>query len=157
MGEIRTVFGARVQPDARQKPFGAAADMRQLSLPPSFLARFPDWLQAALRDRYVWSMLIVALFVNLGLFAFLLVVVNQLPPLVPLHFDAAGQPDRIEDRSAIFSLPQIGLIMIVLNFLFGSLLYRREPLASYLLGGIAIVAQFLLWFAAVSIVRAVLA
>lgn len=131
--------------------------MRQLSLPPSFLDRLPLWLQAALRDRYVWAMAIIALFVNLGLFAFLLLVANQLPPLVPLHFDTAGQPDRIEDKNAIFSLPQIGLIMIVLNFLFGAAIYRREPLASYLLGGIAITVQFLLWFAAVSIVRSVLA
>jgi len=131
--------------------------VRQLSLPPTFLDRLPQWLQAALRDRYLWAMVIIALFVNLGLFAFLLLVVNQLPPLVPLHFDAAGQPDRIEDKSAIFSLPQIGLIMIVLNFLFGASIYRREPLAGYLLGGIAIAVQFLLWFAAISIVRAVLA
>lgn len=130
--------------------------MRQLSLPPSFLDRLPLWLQAALRDRYVWAMAIIALFVNLGLFAFLLLVASQLPPLVPLHFDAAGVPDRIEDKSAIFSLPQIGLIMIVGNFILAGMAYRREPLASYLLGGIAITVQFLLWFAAVSIVRAVL-
>jgi hypothetical protein len=130
--------------------------MRQLSLPPSFLDHLPTWLQAALRDRYLWAMVIIAVFVNLGLFAFLLLVVNQLPPLVPLHFDAAGQPDRIEDKSAIFSLPQIGLLMIVLNFLLGSAFYRREPLTAYLLCGIGIVAQFLFWFAAISIVRAVL-
>jgi hypothetical protein len=130
--------------------------MRQLSLPPSFLDRLPLWLQAALRDRYLWAMAIIGLFVNLGLFAFLLLVASQLPPLVPLHWDAGGVPDRIEDKSAIFSLPQIGLIMIVLNFLFGAAIYRREPLASYLLGGIAIATQFLLWFAAISIVREVL-
>ncbi len=130
--------------------------MRQLSLPPSFLDRLPQWLQAVLRDRFVWAMVIIALFVNLGLFAFLFLVANQLPPLVPLHFDAAGQPDRIEDKSAIFSLPQIGLIMILINFLFGFAIYRREPLAAYLLGAMGIAAQFLLWFAAVSIVRAVL-
>lgn len=131
--------------------------MRQFSLPPNLLDRLPQWLQAALRDRYLWAMVIIALFVNLGLFAFLSLVVSSLPPLLPLHFDAAGQADRIEDKSGIFSLAQIGLIMIVLNFVFGSAIYRREPLASYLLGGIAIVTQFLLWFAAVSIVRAVLA
>lgn len=130
--------------------------MRQLSLPPGVLDRLPLWLQGAMRDRYVWAMAIIALFVNLGLFAFLLLVASQLPQLVPLHFDATGLPDRIEDKSAIFSLPQIGLIMIVLNSLFGAAMYRREPLASYLLGGIGIVAQFLLWFAAVAIVRAAL-
>lgn len=130
--------------------------MRQLSLPPSFLDRLPLWLQATLRDRYLWAMVIIAVFVNLGLFAFLMLVTTQLPTLIPMHFDPTGQPDRIEDRSAIFSLPQIGLIMIVLNFFISGAMYRREPLASYLLSGVAIAVQFLLWFAAISIVRAVL-
>lgn len=136
-------------------PSGLAM-MRQILAVPNVLNRLPGWLQAALRDRYLWGMAIVALFVNLGLFAFLLLVSNQLPPLVPLHFDAAAQPDRIEDKSALYSLPQIGLIMLAADFFLGAAFYRREPLASYLLGGIAIAAQFLLWFAAVSIVRAVL-
>jgi hypothetical protein len=131
--------------------------MRQLSFPSSFDARVPAWLRGALHDRYFWSMLIVALFVNLGLFAFLIVLSAQLPPLVPLHFDSAGQPDRIEPNDAIFSLPQIGLIMIVLNFALGTLAYRRETLVAYLLGGVAIGVQFLLWFAAISIVRVVIA
>jgi hypothetical protein len=130
--------------------------MRQLYLPTTFLSRLPLWLQAALRDRYLWAMLIVALFVNLGLFAFLLLLANQLPPLVPMHFDAAGQPDRIEPKGAIFSLPQIGLIMIAVNTVIGAVMYRREPLAAYLLGGVAIAGQFLLWFAAITIVRTVI-
>jgi hypothetical protein len=130
--------------------------MRQLYLPTTFLSRLPLWIQAALRDRYLWAMLIVALFVNLGLFAFLLLLANQLPPLVPMHFDAAGQPDRIEPKGAIFSLPQIGLIMIAVNTVIGAVMYRREPLAAYLLGGVAIVGQFLLWFAAITIVRTVI-
>ncbi|MCG3140689.1 MAG: hypothetical protein HDKAJFGB_01800 [Anaerolineae bacterium] len=127
--------------------------MRQVSFPASFDARLPGWLRGALRDRYFWAMLIVALFVNVGLFAFLFLVMPQLPLLTSLHFNAAGQPDRIEPKEAIFSLPQIGLVMIGLNFALGALAHRRETLVSYLLGGVAIGAQFLLWFAAISIVR----
>lgn len=130
--------------------------MRQLPLPFSNSKSLPDWLKAAIRDRYLWGMLIVALFVNLGLFAFLILLSSQLPPLVPLHFDVTGQADRIESKDAIFSLPQIGLIMIVLNFALGGLFYRREALASYLLGAVAIGVQLLLWFAAISIVRVVI-
>jgi uncharacterized membrane protein len=130
--------------------------MRQVSLPSGLSARLPSSLQAVVRDRYVWAMLIIALFVNLGLFAFLLLLMNQLPPLVPLHFDAAGQPDRIESQNALFSLPQIGLIMIVFNVVLGAFIYRREPLVAYLLSGIAIAVQFLLWIAAILIVRVAL-
>lgn len=127
--------------------------LRGLRLPSDFSGRMPVWLQAVLRDRYLWAMLIVALIVNLGLFAFLLILSNRLPPFVPLHFDSSGIPDRVEPRAALFSLPQIGLVMIVVNFLFGGLMYRREPLAAYMLAGTAIAVQFLLWAAAVAIVR----
>jgi hypothetical protein len=130
--------------------------MRQLYLPPTFIDRLPEWLRAVLRDRYIWAMLIIALFVNLGLFAFLLLVAGQLPQFVSMHFDALGVADRIEDRSAVFTLPQIGFIVILVNFFFVAVGYRREPLAAYLLSGMAIAVQFLLWFAAVGIVRAAL-
>ncbi len=110
-----------------------------------------------IRDRYLWALVIVALIVNLGLFAYLIIEVNRvpptLPPLVPLHFDAAGEADRIEQRNALYSLPQIGLVVIVGNLALGALMYRREPLAAYLLAGTAVVIQLLLWIAAIQIVR----
>ncbi len=119
------------------------------------LERTPPSLQGALRDRYLWAMLVVALVVNLGLFAFLMIQFGNLPPLVPLHFDPAGDPDRVEPRGTIFSLAQIGLVVIAANLGFGALVYRRERLAAYLLAGIAIAVQFLLWVAAIAIVRVV--
>lgn len=130
--------------------------MRQLYLPPTVIDRLPEWLRAVVRDRYVWAMLIIALLLNLGLFAFLLLVADQLPQFVSMHFDALGVADRVEDRGAVFTLPQIGLIVILFNFALVGFSYKREPLASYLLGGMAIVVQFLLWFAAVGLVRAAL-
>ena len=131
--------------------------MRQIPLRLGFAERLPTWFRAPLHDRYLWAMLIIALFVNLGLFTFLILLSSQLPPLVPLHFDAAGQPDRIEPKDSVFSLPQIGLILIVVNIAIGTPFYRREPLAAYLLGGMSIAVQLLLWVAAISIVRVVIA
>jgi hypothetical protein len=111
------------------------------------------------RDRYMWALVIVALIVNLGLFGYLILEFNRtplaLPPLVPLHFDVNGEPDRIEPANGLFSLPQIGLIVIIGNLALGALMYRREPLATYLLAGTAIVIQLLLWLAAIQIVRIV--
>lgn len=127
-----------------------------LYLSPSFLDRLPEWLRAVVRDRYVWAMLIVALFVNLGLYAFLLFIADQLPQFVSMHFDALGVADRIEERGAVFTLPQIGLLVILFNFALVGLGYKKEPLAAYLLAGMAIAVQLLLWFAAVGIVRAAL-
>jgi uncharacterized membrane protein len=133
----------------------ASSRERAAQIAREVLRHVPPSLQLAGRDRFLWAMIIVALLVNLGLFAFLIIQFSTLPPLVPLHFDPTGQPDRIEPSNTIFSLPQIGLIVIALNFGFGSLIYRREQLAAYLLAGSAIVVQFLLWFAAIQIVRIV--
>jgi uncharacterized membrane protein len=122
-------------------------------------ARRASEAAAVVRDRYLWALVIVALIVNLGLFAYLILEFSRvpptLPPLVPLHFDASGEPDRIEPRTALFSLPQIGLIVILGNLALGALMYRREPLATYLLAGTAIVIQLLLWLATIQIVRIV--
>jgi uncharacterized membrane protein len=123
------------------------------------IARRAEEAALVVRDRYLWALVIVALIVNLGLFAYLILEFSRvpptLPPLVPLHFDASGEPDRIEPRTALFSLPQIGLIVIVGNLALGALMYRREPLATYLLAGTAIVIQLLLWLATIQIVRIV--
>ncbi len=130
-----------------------------LRLPGSWQGPPISGILPVLRDRYLSVLLIAALVLNLGLFGYLIFeftrVPATLPPLVPLHFDANGDPDRIEPRSALFSLAQIGLIVIVGNLGLGALMYRRERLASYLLAATAIVVQFLLWFAAIQIIRTV--
>jgi hypothetical protein len=71
---------------------------------------------------------------------------------VPLHFNTAGNPDRLGPRGQIFIIPLIGLLALVLNGTLGSVAYRRERLASYLLWGGSILIQVLVWAAAVGIV-----
>ena len=131
----------------------------RLRLPGNWQQHIPPGLLLVLRDRYLWALVIVALVVNLGLFGYLIFEFSRvppvLPPLVPLHFDVNGDPDRIESRDALFSLAQIGLIVIVGNLGLGALMYRRERLAAYLLAAMAMVIQLLLWFAAIQILRVV--
>ncbi len=119
-------------------------------------SRLPAPVVQVLQDPYLWALLIVALVVNLGLFAYLIFEISRtppgIPPLVPLHFDASGQADRIEPRDALFSLAQIGLIIILGNIALGGFMYRRERLASYLLAATSILIQVLLWVAAIQIV-----
>ncbi len=120
-----------------------------------WLNRLPPSVLEIFQDRYLWALLIVALVVNLGLFAYLIFEFNSgqsIPPLVPLHF-IAGEPDRIEPRDGLFSLAQIGLIVILGNLGLGVLIYRRERLACYLLAATSVVVQILLWTAAIQIIR----
>ncbi len=128
-------------------------------MPSDWQERVPPSLMLVLRDRYLWALLIIALVVNLGLFGYLMFeftrVPPTLPPYVPMHWDNNGDPDRIEQANALFSLAQIGLIVIVGNLGLGAVMYRRERLATYLLATTAIVIQLLLWFAAIQIISVV--
>src|SRR5574337_845610 len=67
------------------------------------------------RDRALQLLLVLTLLVNLALLAFLALRFDALPDPLPLHFDAMGQPDRIDVKSGIFALPLIGLIVLMLN------------------------------------------
>ncbi len=71
----------------------------------------------------------------------------SLPARLALHFDAQGQVDRIGQRSELFVLPVIGLLVLAVNLLLGFLLYRRERVGAYLVWGSAAAVHVLLWLA----------
>lgn len=129
---------------------------------PSLNLHLPPPLRELLHDHWVWPPVVLAVVVNAGLLAFIWIQANNLraqfgvvAPLVPLHFDASGQPDRVDSVNALFTLPLIGLIVLVVNILFGALIYRRERLATYLLILAANLVQLFLWIAAITIMRTV--
>jgi hypothetical protein len=102
-------------------------------------------------DRLVFVLLAMGLLLNLALFAYVGWRYRALPESLPLHFDILGQPDRLGVRSEIFKLPAIGLLLLVLNSLFGLAIQRWEKLGAYLLLGVTIVVQVLFWLAALNI------
>lgn len=114
-------------------------------------ATAPDVIPLS-RDRLGLTFLVLVLGLNLALFAFLWLRYSQMPELVPMHFDAIGQPDRITPRADVFKLPVIGLIIAGTNLILGLLLRRALPLAPHLLWGGAVVVQLLLFVAAVNLV-----
>ncbi len=99
---------------------------------------------AFLRNQAVTRLLVTALGLNIAVWAWLALAYSSLPPLVPLHFDAAGNPDRIAPRQDVFTLPVIGLVILLLNTALGGALYRRLPFASHMLFGGSVVVQSLL-------------
>jgi hypothetical protein len=101
-------------------------------------------------DRLVFVLLAMGLLLNLALFAYVGWRYRALPESLPLHFDILGQPDRLGVRSEIFKLPAIGLLLLVLNSLFGLAIQRWEKLGAYLLLGVTIVVQVLFWLAALN-------
>lgn len=78
---------------------------------------------------------------------------SVLPDALPIHYNAAGQVDRIGLRQQLFILPAIGLLTLAAN---GGLAYavgRREPPLGYLLLGLSVLVQLLLVGAAIQLVH----
>ena len=98
------------------------------------------------------GLLIVAFLALLALTGFISFRFPALSRLMPLHFDAAGNPDRLGSRGQVFIIPLIGLLSLLLNGTLGGLMYRRQKMASYLLWGGALLVQVLVWAAAVGII-----
>lgn len=99
---------------------------------------------AFLRQRNVVYVLVATLLLNLIVWGWLAALYPSMPAFVPLHFNAAGNPDRIASRREVFTLPVIGLVVFLLNTGVGGALYRRLPFASYVLFGGATLVQGLL-------------
>jgi hypothetical protein len=115
-------------------------------------SRRPGILNWAIwQDRVGLALLAVGFLAILALTGLLCFQFPALSRLVPLHFDAAGNADRLGSRGQIFFIPLIGLLALLLNGTLGAIAYRRERVASYLLWGGAVLVQVLVWTAAVGI------
>ncbi len=90
---------------------------------------------------------------SLGLFMYLSLVYPRLPEIIPLHFNAFGQPDFIGYRADIFRLPAFGLFLLLLNTVLGAALYRLDRFAALVLLWAAPVVQAMFWFAAFRLVN----
>ena len=112
----------------------------------------PSAFELLLHDHVLQILLGLALVVNLALFGYLVVRFDALPDNLPLHFDVAGLPDRIDAKSGIFGLPIIGLIVLAINAMFGVLTHRQQRAAALLLAVSTLLIQILMWFAVINII-----
>ncbi len=129
----------------RRLQMGPTQIVEQSSKRPGFL-NWPIW-----QDWLGLSLLAAGFLALMVLIGLLCLKFPALPRLVPLHFDAAGNPDRLGPRGQIFVIPLIGLLALLLNGALGGLVYRHERVASYLLWGGAVLIHVLVWTATVGI------
>jgi hypothetical protein len=104
-------------------------------------------------DRVAHYLLITGATMCLLLFGLVSLRFPNLPPVLPMHYNALGLADRIAPVAQVFILPFIGLFALGTNTLLGGLFYRREQVAAYLLWGGTIVVQVLLWIGTVNLLR----
>lgn len=107
------------------------------------------------RDPLALGILVLTVLLLAGLALWLFRTYSTLPDLLPLHFDADGNADRIAERREIFVLPTIAFVVALVNLSAGLLLRLRFGMvfASYLLWGGALLVQLLFWLAAWNITR----
>lgn len=106
------------------------------------LRRAPVWTWPLWRDRGALFLIGAGLLGVLVMFGVLCFRYPALSSDLPLHFDAAGLPDRIAPKSGLFALPVIGLLIWLLNTAAGVWLYRHvQQGAAYLLWGGALTVQ----------------
>ena len=118
------------------------------SVGPAFL-KWDFW-----RDGLALGLLLGGLVAVLALFGLLAARFPTLPRLLPLHFDATGNPDRLGPQGLVFFVPLIGLVVWLVNGGLGGVFYRRERMASYLFWGGAVLVQVFLWAASLGILAA---
>jgi hypothetical protein len=104
------------------------------------------------RDRMAWTLVGLGLLANLSLHVYLTFVFDQLPQMLPVHFNVVGQADRIASRTEVLRFPQVALVMLVLDLILGFVTYRRQRVAAYLIWGGGLVLQWLVWGAVLTIV-----
>ena len=86
---------------------GPTQTVEQTSKRPAFL----EW--TIWQDRLSLALLAIGCLAAVALVGLLCFWFPRLPYEVPLHFDAAGNPDRLEVRSEIFIIPLIGLLTLL--------------------------------------------
>lgn len=105
------------------------------------LKRPPLWTWPLWSDRAALFLMAAGLLTLVVMFGVLCFRYPDLSSDLPVHFDPTGLPDRIEDKSALFALPFIGLAVWVFNTGVGVWLYRHVQRG----------AAYLLWFGALAV------
>jgi len=104
-------------------------------------------------DVALFGLNLLALAANGSVWVWLFLRLPWLPASLPIHYNAAGQVDRVGGPNELLILPIIGLVTIVLNGALGVLVLRRERQLCYVLAGLAVVVQLLLAGAAAQLVK----
>ena len=104
-----------------------------------------DWLLVVL--------VAISLLLNAAIWAYVALRQPVLPDVLPVHYNAAGQVDRVGLRQQLFILPASGLLMLLVNAGLATALKRRDTQLGYVLLSVAILVQLLLVGAALQLVH----
>ncbi len=107
-----------------------------------------------LSDQLAWSLIGGGVLLLIAMLGYISLNYPELPATLPVHFNGLGRADRIAPKVFLFTLPAVGAIVWLTNFLLGSVVYRRERMGAYLLWGSNAAVQLSLWVAMFTITGA---
>lgn len=96
------------------------------------------------RDWVVLGAIAAALVVNAVDYLMISQRLGELPPLLPLHYDGAGEVDLIGPPGDLFRMPIIGTVVIAANLIVAAALHGDERTAARLLAVASVVVQALM-------------
>lgn len=114
-------------------------------------ATTPPW--SSVVDLWLLTCLSVAVVLLLGVLALVVYGLPNLSDLIPLHFNASGEPSQIGPKGDLLRLPLFGLLLLLLDAGLGVWLHPRDRLLARVLWVGAAVLQAALIVAVVRLLQ----
>lgn len=106
-----------------------------------------------LRDSVAISFIALSVLVLLGSFGYVSYRFPELPELMALHFNFAGEPDLIGPPMDAYRMPLIGLLILGFNFVAASYLHQRRRDTGRVLAAATLFIQIVMLMAVVRVVH----
>jgi len=105
-----------------------------------------------LKDRFIISALLTAIALNIILWIILYLKIKPSEYPIPLHYNIFFGVDLMGGYTKVYTLPGIGILILLFNLVLSFSLYKKERLASYLLIGIAVLIQVFLILSGITVI-----
>ena len=91
----------------------------------------PTW--SALTERCLLASLAGGVLLGLLVLGLVVLGLPNVADIIPLHFDATGQPSQLGPKGDLLRLPALGVLLLVVNAGLGILLHARDAVLARLL------------------------
>lgn len=115
-------------------------------------ARLLEWGAGLWNDRPVRWLLLLGFALCAAFFGWMAVIYSDLPIILPLHWNAQAQIDRVGDTQELLRLPAIALVIWLINTVLAGLVRPRERAATIILQASAVAVPVVFSAGALSII-----
>lgn len=105
------------------------------------------------RDWFLVNMAGASILLNIAIWVWSFLKIPKDVDIITLHYSAVFGVNLVDAPSKIYYLPGIGLALLACNFFLSWLFYTREPVASRILAGVALIVQVVLLVSVILILK----